>query len=137
MGVSDIVVSAELSMDNIKKLTSNIPKGAFAYGFMPLMRFRTCPAQTKDGCSKCTGLTKIEDRYKTPFYIMCSYKKYSSLLNSIPTYIGDKDLSALDFSLLYFTFEKKETCEKIYKLFKNKEKLPSKKTGGLYYRQIL
>lgn len=137
MGVSDIVVSAELSMDNIKKLTSSIPKGAFAYGFMPLMRFRTCPAQTNDGCSKCTGLTKIEDRYKTPFYIMCSYKKYSSLLNSIPTYIGDKDLSALDFSLLYFTFEKKETCEKIYKLFKNGEKLPSKKTGGLYYRQIL
>ncbi len=137
MGVCDIVVSAELSMDNIKKLSSGVPKGAFAYGFMPLMRFRVCPAQTKDGCSGCTGLTKIEDRYQTPFYIMCSHKKYSSLLNSIPTYIGDKDLSALDFSLLYFTFEKKETCEKIYKLFKNKEKLPSKKTGGLYYRQIL
>ena len=137
MGVCDIVVSAELSMDNIKRLSSGVPKGAFAYGFMPLMRFRACPAQTKDGCAKCTGLTKIEDRYQTPFYIMCSYKKYSSLLNSLPTYIGDKDLSALDFSLLYFTFEKKETCDKIYKLFKNGEKLPSKKTGGLYYRQIL
>ncbi len=137
MGVSDIVVSAELSMDNIKKLSSRVPKGAFVYGFMPLMRFRACPAQTENGCAECTGLTKIEDRYKTPFYIMCSYKKYSSLLNSIPTYIGDKDLSALDFSLLYFTFEKKETCGKIYKIFKNKEKLPSKKTGGLYYRQIL
>lgn len=136
-GCRDICVSHELAMDKIKALSCNAEKGAVTYGFLPLMFFRACPAQTANGCAGCLGFTELKDRFNTVFHIMCRYKKYSVLLNSVPLYICDKDLSALDFQILYFTFEKKKTCEKIINTAVNKASLPCKKTGGLYYRELL
>lgn len=136
-GCRDICVSHEAAMDKIKAMSRGIETGAVTYGFLPLMYFRACPAQTANGCAGCSGFTLIKDRLNTEFHIMCRYKKYSVLLNSVPLYICDKDLSALDFQILYFTFEKKETCEKIINAAKTKAPLPCKKTGGLYYRELL
>lgn len=136
-GIRDITLSPEISMKLIDKLDTVCPKGILGYGFLPLMRFRACPAQTKNGCKDCVGFTKITDRLGTDFYIICSGKKYSSLLNSVPLYIGDKPHSALDFITLYFTVEKKETCQKIFSTFCEKRPLNTKKTGGLYYRELL
>lgn len=136
-GCRDICVSHELAMDKIKTLACKAKKGAVTYGFLPLMFFRACPAQSSNGCAGCSGFTVLKDRFGTHFHIMCRYKKYSVLLNSVPLYICDKNLSALDFQILYFTFEKKETCEKIINAAINKASLPCKKTGGLYYRELL
>lgn len=137
MGAADITVSPELNMKLIEKLSSRTPKGIIGYGFLPLMRFRTCPAQAKDGCASCKGATTLTDRLNTKFLILCSDKKYSTLINSVPLYIGDKTTKNIDFVTFYFTFEKEETCRKILDAYVSKQSLPTKKTGGLYYRELL
>lgn len=137
LGAHDITLSPEISMKSADKIKSKTPKGIIGYGFLPLMRFRVCPAQTEKGCADCKGFTKITDRIGTSFYIICSDKKYSSLLNSVPVYIGDKDTAELDFITLYFTAEKKEVCKKVFEAFIAKKPLNAKKTGGLYYRELL
>ncbi len=137
LGCADITVSPEISMPLFAKMTNNAQKGILGYGFLPLMRFRACPAQTKNGCADCKGLTVIKDRLGIDFYILCSSKKYSSLLNSIPLYIGDKPHNSADFVTLYFTFENREKCRKIFSSFTEKQSLNMKKTGGLYFRELL
>ena len=137
LGASDITLSPEISMASVGRITSRVRKGVLGYGFLPLMRFRACPAQGKNGCGDCKGLTVITDRRGTDFYNICSAKKYSSLLNSVPLYIGDKPYDGADFVTLYFTFEKKETCLRIFECFINKKSPEMRKTGGLYYRELL
>lgn len=137
LGCADITVSPELSMPLFNKITNTAPKGLLGYGFLPLMRFRACPAQGKNGCADCRGLTVIKDRLGIDFYILCSSKKYSSLLNSVPLYIGDKPHDNADFVTLYFTFENREKCRKIFSAFTEKQSLNMKKTGGLYFRELL
>lgn len=137
MGVEDITLSPELMMSAVGKIKNKRKKGIIGYGFLPLMRFRACPAQSKNGCGDCKGLTLIKDRLGIDFYILCSGRKYSSLLNSVPLYIGDKPHENADFVTLYFTFEKQEKCKKIFEYFYNKKSPAMKKTGGLYYRELL
>lgn len=137
LGAADITVSPELNMSLIEKLSSRTAKGFIGYGFLPLMRFRACPAQSAEGCASCKGLTSITDRLNTRFYILCSEKKYSSLLNSVPIYTGDKKVKNIDFATLYFTFEKEKNCKKILDAYADARSLPMKKTGGLYYRDLL
>lgn len=137
MGAADITVSPELNMNLIEKLALHGAKGIIGYGFLPLMRFRTCPAQSQNGCAECKGATTVTDRLNTKFYILCSEKKYSTLINSVPLYIGDKTVRNIDFATLYFTFEKEETCRKILDVYASRQSLPTKKTGGLYYRELL
>ncbi len=137
MGAEDITLSPELMMSAVGKIRNKRKKGIIGYGFLPLMRFRVCPAQSRNGCSDCKGLTLIKDRLGIDFYILCSGRKYSSLLNSVPLYIGDKSHENADFVTLYFTFEKQEKCKKIFEYFYNKKSPAMKKTGGLYYRELL
>lgn len=137
MGAEDITLSPELMMNAVGKVRSKRRKGIIGYGFLPLMRFRACPAQGNKGCGECKGLTLIKDRLGIDFYILCSGRKYSSLLNSVPLYIGDKPYENADFVTLYFTFEKQEKCRKIFEYFYNKKSPAMKKTGGLYYRELL
>ena len=137
LGAEDITLSPELMMTSVGKIRNRRRKGIIGYGYLPLMRFRACPAQSKKGCAGCKGLTVVKDRLGIDFYIICSDRKYSSLLNSVPLYIGDKPHENADFVTLYFTFEKKEKCMKIFESFYNKKSPAMKKTGGLYYRELL
>ena len=137
MGAEDITLSPELMMSSVGKIRNRRKKGIIGYGYLPLMRFRVCPAQSKKGCADCRGLSVVKDRLGIDFYILCSGRKYSSLLNSVPLYIGDKPHDNADFVTLYFTFEKKEKCMKIFECFYNKKSPVMKKTGGLYYRELL
>ena len=137
MDVCDITISPELDISAIEQMQTAKQKGIIGYGYLPLMRFRTCPAQSKNGCGDCKGITVITDRLNTDFYIVCSAKKYSSLLNSVPLYIGDKTVKNIDFATLYFTIEKPEMCKKIFTSYIAKSSISGKKTGGLYYRELL
>ena len=137
MDVCDITISPELDISAIEQMQTAKQKGIIGYGYLPLMRFRTCPAQSKNGCGDCKGITVITDRLNTDFYIVCSAKKYSSLLNSVPLYIGDKTVKNIDFTTLYFTIEKPEMCKKIFTSYIAKSSISGKKTGGLYYRELL
>ena len=137
LGAADITLSPEISMNAVGRITGKVRRGVLGYGFLPLMRFRVCPAQGKNGCGDCKGFAVITDRRGTDFYNICSAKKYSSLLNSVPLYIGDKEYNGADFVTLYFTFEKREKCQMIFDCFINKKSPGMRKTGGLYYRELL
>ena len=80
---------------------------------------------------------KIKDRTDTEFTVLCGNKKYSTLLNSLPLYIGDKELSGMDFATLYFTVENRDRCRKVYHMFNTGAEFDDKRTNGLYYRELL
>lgn len=137
MGVSDATVSIELSAGNIKKLKGNISRGVMAYGYLPLMKFRACPAQGKTGCGECRGISSMRDRKGETFTVICRRKQYSELLNCVPLYIGDKGINGADFYTLYFTIETKEQCRKVTDMFLKRGAPDFRRTGGLYYRELL
>ena len=137
MGLEDITLSFELSERNIKSLCADIPKGAYIYGYLPIMLLRACPQRSENGCENCKGKSVLTDRKGIEFPLLCQNKKYAVLHNSVPLYIGDKITSSLDFVTFYFTIESKADCEKIYKAYLNGKAPEGKKTNGLYNRELL
>ena len=137
MGLEDITLSFELSERGIKGINSDIPKGTYIYGYLPVMLLRNCPQKSVEGCLKCKGKSVLTDRKGIEFPLLCQNKKYSVLHNSVPLYIGDKNLSNLDFVTFYFTIEDKKECEKIYRAYLNGKAPEGKKTNGLYTRELL
>ncbi|MDD6188999.1 MAG: U32 family peptidase [Clostridiales bacterium] len=136
LGISDVTLSFENSMKNAAYIGGR-SVGILAYGYLPLMLFRSCPARGKNGCMGCSGRDKIKDRNGTEFTVMCGGRKYSTLLNSLPLYIGDKELSGVDFKTLYYTVESKERCRSVYRIFREGAEFDDKRTNGLYYRELL
>ena len=136
LGVSDITLSIETAMKNTAYMAGK-SVGVLAYGYLPLMLFRSCPVRTKSGCKGCSGREKIKDRTGTEFTVQCGNKKYSTLLNSLPLYIGDKQVNSVDFETLYYTTESKERCRGVYKMFSKGAEFDEKRTNGLYYRELL
>ena len=137
MGLEDITLSFELTEKNIKNLSADIPKGIYIYGYLPVMLLRNCPQKNEKGCDGCNGKSVLTDRKGIEFPLLCHNKKYSVLHNSVPLYIGDKNLSNLDFVTFYFTIESKNECEKIYKSYINGKTIEGKKTNGLFNRELL
>ncbi len=137
MGLEDVTLSFELSEKGIKNINTDTQKGAYIYGYLPIMLFRNCPQKSIDGCLKCNGKSTLTDRKGIEFHLMCQNKKYSVLHNSVPLYIGDKGLSGIDFVTLYFTIESKEECKKIYQAYSSGKAPEGKKTNGLYNRELL
>ncbi len=136
LDVKDTTVSFENAMKSIPYISGN-SIGILAYGYLPLMLFRSCPVRTKNGCKGCSGHEKIKDRTGTEFTVLCGNKKYSTLLNSLPLYIGDKQLSGMDFATLYYTVESRERCRSVYMMFRDGAEFDAKRTNGLYYRELL
>lgn len=136
-GASSLTVSPEIAAHSLAEINGNIKKGALGYGYIPLMHMRACPAQTKNGCASCGGLASLKDRQNREFRILCRDKKYSVLLNAVPLYVGDKLPENIDFSVLYFTTEKKEECRAVLDAFLGGESIKGDKTRGLYYRRLL
>ena len=136
LGLNDITLSIEASMKSLPYIRGD-SVGIIAYGYLPLMLFRSCPVQGRKGCAGCSGREKIKDRTGTVFTVLCGNKKYSTLLNSLPLYIGDKQVSGVDFETLYFTFESRERCRAVYEIFRAGVEFDEKRTNGLYYRELL
>ncbi len=137
LGLCDTTLSFELSEKALKNLGGDIQRGAYIYGYLPLMLLRSCPQKSLSGCGDCNGKTTIKDRKAIEFPLLCHNKQYSTLHNSVPLYIGDKNLSMLDFATLYFTVETKEKCIEIFESFTKKKNITGPKTNGLFMRELL
>ena len=136
-GLKAATLSFEPAMARLKALGGALPRGIMAYGRLPLMRWRNCPVKAGIGCAACGGRGTLTDRMDVEFPVECREKKYSSLLNSLPLHIGEKDWRGFDFALLYFTKESRAECEKILQDYRHRRKADGPRTGGLYYRQLL
>ena len=136
-GLQSATVSFELAMGKVKALSGQLPRGIIAYGHLPLMRWRNCPVKAFRGCGDCGGKGSLTDRLGLRFEVECGDRKFSSLLNSVPLHVADKDLRGLDYLLLYFTRESAAECGRITEDFRLRRKSGDKRTGGLYYRELL
>ena len=129
-GLSDSLLSNELTIKQSSEICSVFPTGIIAYGRLPLMFFRSCPARTDIGCEKCQGFSKITDRLHNSFPLICHQKQYSVMHNSIPLFLGDTEFESYDFLYLYFTTESVEEVGVVLKAFENREKLKTPYTRG-------
>ena len=120
-------------MKNIKRTAKT---GFVAYGHAPLMRFRCCPVKTKTGCASCDGRQKLTDRKGYEFTVLCSDKKYQTLLNPVPVYTGNMEMPRTDFVTLFFTVETKEECSKVIEMFIKKETPDFRRTSGGYNKEL-
>lgn len=139
MGAGSVTLSPELRMNDAVRMKTSIPKGIFAYGRLPLMLTRNCPAANGHSCDKCDKNVCLTDRKQIEFPVKCR-AGYSEVLNSLPIYIGDKlaDTIGLDFLVLYFTDEKPDTVKRVIDAYKRG--LSARGDGftrGLYYRTTL
>lgn len=136
-GLKDSVISFEVTEKTIKNLGTDLPRGIYIYGHLPLMLMRSCPQKSESGCGNCKGKSYLTDRKGVKFPLLCRDKKYSVLHNSVPLYVGDKKFTCVDFDVLYFTTETPEECARIYEAFCKNENIPGLKTNGLFYRELL
>lgn len=137
LGLNDATLSFELSEKSIKNIGSDTKRGGYIYGYLPLMLMRACPQKSENGCGNCNGSTLLTDRKNTKFPLICHNKEYTTLHNSVPLYIGDKNLDSLDFATLYFTTESAEQCADIFRITKKKQTINGKKTNGLFARELI
>ena len=136
LGVRETLLSLEIPMSDARRLGGGIPRGIFLYGHMPLMLFRCCPMQGKEGCGSCCGRRSLKDRQGNEFPVLCHRKQYSVLLNPVPLYVGDKPLGGLDYGVVWFSFEEREECREIWKRCLEKAPWPGERTNGPYYRRL-
>lgn len=136
LGLREITLSAEMSFAEIRSFSSPVPFGFVGYGHMPLMRFRCCPMQGKNGCGGCKGVRALTDRRGDNMTVLCSARKYSTLYNSIPLYTGNMRMPKSDFITLYFTTEQPEVCRDIMKMFAERKTAPFPKTSWMYDKEL-
>ncbi len=137
LGLESVTASFEMNMKDFKGLGGSVPLGLMAYGYLPLMRFRACPLRARIGCAKCGGRGELTDRKGIRFPVECTEKKYSTLLNSVPLHVAERDLRGADHLILYFTRETPAECAAVREEFRRGQKSAKPRTGGLYYRELL
>ena len=137
MGLADTTLSFELPAKMGAKLGGTRPRGILAYGRLPLMQFRACPARGEKGCGSCAGRPELVDRKGVVFPMVCHERRYTTLLNSVPLYLGDKALPPSDFVTLYFTTEDPAACRRIFEGFRRGEAPWFDRTSGLAFRTLL
>ncbi|MBR3059043.1 MAG: U32 family peptidase [Oscillospiraceae bacterium] len=136
LGVRETLLSLEIPMSDARHLGGQVPRGILLYGHMPLMLFRCCPMQGKDGCGSCDGRRSLKDRQGADFPVLCHRRQYSTLLNPVPLYVGDKALRGLDYGVVWFSIEEREECREIWKRCLEKGTWPGNRTNGPYYRRL-
>lgn len=135
-GLSDAVLSPELTIKQAESVFSGIPKGMYIYGRLPLMFFRSCPSRTNLGCEKCSGRSEVTDRMHTSFPVICHQKQYSVMHNSVPLYLGDMTRPRMDFGEIYFTVESQDEIIKVLNDIDNSAKYSSPFTRGHSFNPV-
>ncbi|MBQ7595097.1 MAG: U32 family peptidase [Clostridia bacterium] len=137
LGAKKALLSAEMTLSQIKSLKAPIPTGVFAYGRVPLMLTRSCPGKNKKSCVQCARSGSLTDRKGLTFPVVCS-GGCSEILNSKPVYMADKisEIKNVSFLLLYFTTETKEEAAEISEAYRTGKAPSGDFTRGLFYRGV-
>ncbi len=101
LGVRDAVLSPEITLP----MARDIGGGEIAYGRIPLMLTERCFIKENFGCARC-GDAFLEDRTGARFPLMREFGHRNLVLNSRPTYMGDRksELSASGITHFHFIF---------------------------------
>jgi len=138
LGAADVTLSFEMGIKQANSMAGETKRGVIAYGHLPLMAFRNCPAKGGKGCSSCSGVSTLTDRKGMQFTVACRNRAYSQLLNSVPLWLADKQdaLFGMDFMTLYFTTENREECAEVVRQYQGKAPFALPFTRGLYFRSL-
>ena len=139
LGLRDATVSFELSATRLRKMGGTTARGILAYGYLPLMALRNCPAAVAQGCASCgRSFPQLTDRLGNRFFLDCQYR-VASLYNCVPLELADRmgEFPAMDFFTLYFTRESPAECVDILRRYRMRQSFAGEKTRGLYYREVL
>ena len=137
LGISEVIVSNECTLDNFKNISSPIPKGITVYGRIPLMLTRNCPVKNGKACGECRRNSQITDRKGISFPVKC-FMGYSEILNSRPIYMADRMNEIPPCDILFFNFTTESTTEikEILDAYKTNKKPQIEFTRGLLYRGV-
>lgn len=143
IGVADVELSCELTLGQVARIGGTIPRGLIAYGRLPLMLTRNCPAANHpDGCRGCennggTRPAAITDRKGAVFPIQC-IAGCSTVFNSVPLVWSDKltEFNGQDFLTLQFTVENSVETDEIFSAYQSGRTLGTAFTRGLYRRGV-
>lgn len=137
LGLSDCLLSFELSLARARAIGGTLPRGLLIYGKLPLMVTRNCPIRLS-GCKDCKGFGTLTDRKKEVFEVRCTSRRYSEIFNSKPVYLADKmeELSGIDYGLLSFTTEGAKQVDRILLRYTQTHEAMENITRGLYYRNV-
>lgn len=139
-----VTLSPELNMREIADITAHadVETEIIAYGRIPLMLMRNCPAAAMGNCGHGRQIYSLRDRKNMEFPIVCTDRESigcrngsckAVLLNSKPIFTADimENIKKLKINCirLNFTVEKSEQCVKIVSVYKNA--LEGKKTDAL------
>lgn len=139
-GLRSAEVSFELTGREIAALGGELPRGMMVYGRQPVMLTRNCPlANGPGGCRNCRTPGCLTDRMGKKFPVVCAGEgaaRYAQVLNSVPLWLGDKELPGVDFGVARFTVENAvESGEVLAALFRQ-EKPRFDYTRGLFQRGV-
>ena len=117
LGVKHTVLSPEITLP----MARDIGGGEIVYGRIPLMLTERCFIKENFGCERC-GKASLEDRFGARFPLVREFGHRNLILNSLPTYMGDRksELSAFGISHFHFIFstESKKEAEGVISAFK-------------------
>lgn len=138
LGCEDVTLSFEMNLNDVKRLGAGAPCGILAYGHLPLMVTRNCPARQEQSCGDCGGNAKMYDRLGNCFTVSCGGgQKTAEIFNCLPLYLADRlpELSGISFLTLYFTDETQQECARVLYEYRHGGKR-EKMTRGLYFRNV-
>ena len=143
MGLCAATLSIELPLADAAALPAVLPRGIFAYGRIPLMTVRNCPAAAQSGCRGCRGFRVMYDRRKNPFVVDCGGHRDggrytgTQVYNHLPVYLADRlpACQGLDFLTIYFTDESSAQAADILKEYESGGRRDGI-TRGLYFRRV-
>ncbi len=111
--VPDAILSPELTLGALSSLRAG---RVLTYGRIPLMVTERCFIRENGGCAAC-GHTALSDRRRVEFPLMRVYPHRNYILNSVPTYMGDKPKALAAAGILrehyLFTIENEGECEAV------------------------
>lgn len=137
-GITDVELSFELTFEQINRLGGSIRRGVISYGYLPLMLCRSCPNKSAGiSCKLCRNQSKMKDR-KGKFFLLKCDGTCTEVLNCVPLYIAQTEISRLStsFNILRFSVEnyveKVETTADLNRFLMLKDNF----TRGLYRRGV-
>lgn len=138
LGVSETELSIELPLADARSISSAMPLGLVAYGYLPSMTFRNCPIKAAMGCEGCgRGFHTLTDRMGEQFAVDCGTGT-PELFNCVPLYLADRmqELKGFDFVSLYFTSESRSEVDTAIEAYQKGLPMEGSKTRGIYYRGL-
>lgn len=123
MGIENIILSPELTLPMARDIGGSV----IVYGKIPLMLTERCFIKDSFGCEQC-GKSSLTDRTGAKFPLLREFEHRNLILNSTPTYMGDKDSelksAGLNSHHFIFTVESAKEISDIMSAYKSRTPLP-------------